>query len=60
MHIRIRAKESGVPLWRVAIKLGISEPTMYRWLRVPLKAEQEEKFMNVIDSLSKGAHQCAE
>ena len=55
MDIRIAAKEHGVPLWRVALSLGISEMTLHRWLRVPLAEERKTTILGAIRDLSKGA-----
>ena len=52
MKIRLYAKEKGVPLWRLAAYLKISEPTLYRNLR--WKIENENLYLNAIDQISKG------
>lgn len=52
--IRLAAKGSGVALWRIAEKLGISEPTMTRRLRTELNADEKAHIMNIIAEL-KGA-----
>lgn len=51
-EIRKAAKSAGVPLWKIAAELGISEPTIIRWLRFPLPAEKEERVMEAISILS--------
>ena len=51
--LKLRARGAGVPLWRIAQELGISEPTITRWLRVPLSAEREDKIRAAIERLSK-------
>lgn len=50
--IRRAARVAGVPLWRVAAEVGISEPTLIRWLRFPLPVEKEARIMEAIASLS--------
>ncbi len=50
--IRKAAKSAGVPLWKIAAELGISEPTIIRWLRFPLPAEKEKCIMEAISMLS--------
>lgn len=55
ISIRVAAKMAGVSLWRVARALGVSEPTLYRWLREPLQKDREEKIMGTIRELSKEA-----
>lgn len=52
--IRQKAKANGVPLWKVAKEIGISEPTLTRWLRVPLSPEKERCIENAIRVLSQG------
>ena len=38
--IRKAAKDSGVFLWEIADKLGVSEPTLNRWLRKEMPDSQ--------------------
>lgn len=56
-HIRRAARTADVPLWAVATELDISEPTLMRWLRVPLAPERERQVMAAIDHLAKEAEQ---
>lgn len=49
--VRSAARLAGVPLWKIAIAIGVSEPTMTRWLRVPLSPEREATVMSAIKSL---------
>ena len=51
--IREAAKQKGVKHWQIAEYLGISEPTIMRWLRVPLSAEREKAVMEAIEALAK-------
>ena len=37
VDVRKAAKDSGVFLWEIADKLGVSEPTLNRWLRKDLR-----------------------
>lgn len=53
--VRRAARVAGVPLWRVAAAIGISEPTLTRWLRVPLPVDKEEKIMQAISRLEQEA-----
>lgn len=41
--IKLEARGNGVPLWQIAEKLGISEPTITRRLRKELTAEEKIK-----------------
>lgn len=50
--IRDFARKNGITLWQIAVKLGISEATITRWLRVPLSEEREKL-------LFEAAHQIA-
>ena len=47
-EIRRMARVAGIPLWRVAAAIGISEPTLTRWLRFPLPAEKENRVIEAI------------
>lgn len=53
--VRAAAKARGIPLWKIAIKMGVSEPTMIRWLRIPLSPEKESAILVAIDELAKEA-----
>ena len=55
IKIRVAARVAGVPFWKIAQKIGISEPTLTRWLRVPLDADREALIMAAIDELAKEA-----
>lgn len=49
--IRLRARGAGVPLWRIAEAMGISEPTFFRKLRHQLPPEEEEAILQIIEAL---------
>lgn len=51
--IRVAARVAGVPFWKIAQKIGISEPTLTRWLRMPLSAEREGIILAAIKELEK-------
>lgn len=53
-NIRRAARAAGIPLWKIAVSLGISEPTLTRWLRLPLPADREERILRVIADIEKG------
>lgn len=53
--VRAAAKARGIPLWKIAIQMGVSEPTMIRWLRIPLSSEKEAAILTAIDELAKEA-----
>lgn len=52
-HIRQAAKKAKVSLWEVAAELGISEPTIIRWLRFPLPEDKERQIMAAITKLER-------
>lgn len=53
--VRRAARVAGIPLWRIASAVGVSEPTMTRWLRSPLPESKEQRIMAAIAELSKEA-----
>ena len=55
MGIRRAARVAGIPLWRIAATIGISEPTLTRWLRFPLSADKERLISGAISKLEKEA-----
>lgn len=50
--IRLAARGAGIPLWRIAQEMNISEPTITRRLRRPLAPEETQKFLAIINKLS--------
>jgi transposase-like protein len=52
-NIRLMARGAGVPFWRIAQVLGISEPTMTRKLRNELSAKEKAKIRKIIKELKK-------
>ena len=52
IDIRLAAKGSGVPLWKICQVLEISEPTMTRKLRVELSVKEKAKIHAIIKELS--------
>ena len=54
-NVRKAARIAGIPLWRVAAAVGVSEPTLTRWMRFPLSEERERKIMAAIAALEKEA-----
>ena len=50
--IRKHARERGVFIYEVAESLGISEPTMTRWLRGKLSIERKTAILNAIDRVA--------
>lgn len=55
--LRKTAKAAGIPLWRIAEALGISEPTMTRKLRHELPESEKQQLLSLIRQLAKeGSH----
>ncbi len=50
--IRKHARDRGVFIYEVAESLGISEPTMTRWLRGKLTADRKTDILNAIDRVA--------
>lgn len=42
-----------IPMWKIARQIGISEPTIYRWMRV-YDAEHYTKIKNAVEEIEKG------
>lgn len=55
LSLRQRAKSAGIPLWKIASYIGVSEPTITRWLRVPLSCSKEKLILEAISMLEKEA-----
>ncbi len=51
-QVRRAARSAGVPLWRIAADIGVSEPTLTRWMRFPLPADKEQRVMAAISRLA--------
>jgi len=49
--IRREARANGVPFWRIAKALSISEPTMTRRMRQKLSEEEKAKILKIIEEL---------
>ena len=50
--IRDYAAKRGVYFWEIAMKLGISEPTITRWMRVELPADKRREIEQVISDIA--------
>ena len=51
IDLRLRAKGAGVPLWRIAEALRISEPTLTRHLRKELSEKEKRQILSIIEKL---------
>lgn len=54
-QVRRAARIAGVPLWMVAQRVGVSEPTLTRWLRAPLSQDKEQRILAAIATLESEA-----
>lgn len=52
-EIKDAAKKAKLYQWEIALEIGVSEPTLVRWLRTPLPAEKEERILAAIEKLAK-------
>lgn len=51
LKMLIRMKQ--IPMWKVADKIGISEPTLYRWMR-KYDSGHHDKIMKAIQQIEGG------
>lgn len=55
IQIRMAAREAHIPLCKIAQMVGISEPTLTRWLRVELSQEKKVRILQAIEQLKREA-----
>lgn len=55
MKIREKARNSGIRLWQIADALGMQESLFSKKLRKELPEDEQERILNIIDDLAKGA-----
>lgn len=51
--LKEKVKKEGLYMWQIADKLGVSEPTLVRWMRYPLSKEKRNAFNDAIKHLKK-------
>lgn len=51
MDIRFKAKAAGVPFWKIAEKLGVTEVTITRRFRKELNPEQKQMYLDIIQQI---------
>ena len=51
--IREFIESNGVKHWQVAHKLGVSEQTLVRWLRVPIAQDKEDAIRVAVSEIAK-------
>lgn len=54
LDLKLYALKKGVPQWKIARYLGVSENTIQRHLRIPLQEDEEQKIREAIDKISLG------
>ena len=52
--IKLKALGSGVPLWKIADRLGIADTSFSRKLRKELPEEEKKRIFEIIEELSRG------
>lgn len=55
--LRIYAKKSGVPLWKVAERINVCAETLYRKLRKELSPESKKEIREIIDKVANDEYQ---
>lgn len=50
-EIQQAMNQARVYRWEVAKKLGISEPTFYRWMRTPLDEKRRSEILQAIQTI---------
>lgn len=50
--IKKAAKERGIPLWKIAEKMGIGDYALSRKMRHELPNEEKEQIIKIIDALA--------
>lgn len=50
--VRTAAKNAGIALWMLAAYIGVSEPTITRWMRFELSDEVKKKMFMAIRHIS--------
>lgn len=50
LEIRNKLKERNIKHWELAYKLGVSEYTLVRKLRIELSKEDKDKILNTIET----------
>ena len=57
-QVREFISKSGVKHWEIALRLGISEQTLVRWLRVPLLEHREALIISAVNAIVKEGQSC--
>ena len=54
VDIKLRLRGAGLPLWKLASILGVSEMTVTRMFRTELPQERKEQILTIIKEYEKG------
>lgn len=52
-EVRVLIATNLLKYWEVANKIGVSDATLSKWLRLPLNEEREKRVLNAIETLIK-------
>ena len=52
IDIKLKAAGNGVPLWKIAGQLGITDSSFSRKLRKELPEEEKKRIFSIIDQLA--------
>lgn len=53
-QVRRAARAAGMPMWKLAEMLGVSEATLVRWMRKPFSPETKKRALAAIKEFEKG------
>lgn len=51
-EIRDYIKSKGIPMWRVAERLGIADSNFSRMLRYEISEDKKKEIMHIVDELA--------
>ena len=50
-ELRGYMKRNSVPYWKLALKIGVAESTLIRWLRTELPEHKKQEYMLIVDEI---------
>ena len=50
-ELRAQCRAAEIPMWKIGQIIGVSEMTIYRWLRTELPEEKRAAFRRAIDQI---------
>lgn len=60
MKVRIAQAENFVAQWEIAEEVGVSEQTVYRWMRKELPEDEQQLLINAIEKIAQRRMQHAD